>query len=49
MPASLAERVEKHGHAVLRDARSTAEEAAEGAEPDHELTPRWSAPRFYLR
>ena len=33
IPASLAERVEKHGHAVLRDARNTAEEAIEGAEP----------------
>ena len=33
MPAGLAERVEKHGHAVLRGARSTAEEAAEGADP----------------
>jgi nucleotide-binding universal stress UspA family protein len=33
MPAGLTERVEKHGHAVLRGARSTAEEAAEGADP----------------
>ena len=33
MPVSLTERVEKHGQAVLREARSTAEDAAEGSNP----------------
>ncbi len=32
-PVSLTERVEKHGQAVLREARSTAEDAAEGSNP----------------
>lgn len=33
MPADLTERVEKHGQRVLREARSTAEEAAKGSSP----------------
>ena len=33
MPVNLTERVEKHGQGVLREARSTAEDAAEGSSP----------------
>ncbi|WP_123024412.1 universal stress protein [Mycolicibacterium stellerae] len=35
IPASLAERVEEHGHEVLRGARNIAEDATEGAGPIH--------------
>lgn len=33
MPVNLTERLEKHGHSVLREARSTAEDAVEGSRP----------------
>ena len=33
MPVNLTERLEKHGQSVLHDARSTAEDAAEGSSP----------------